>query len=52
MAELKCSKEEEQPTEAGGREMVGDCRLDLLPRERRHNGGKSLRGCAGCSTQL
>lgn len=46
---MKCSKEEEQPVEAGGREMMGDCRLDRLPREGRYNGGKSLRGHIGGS---
>lgn len=46
MAEVEHSKEEEQPAEASGREMVGDCRLDRLPREGRHNGGKLLRSCA------
>lgn len=51
MAEVEHSKEEEQPAEASGREMVGDCRLERLPREGRHNGGKLLRGCAGGSTR-
>lgn len=50
-AEVKLSKEEEQPAEDGGREMVGDRRLDGLPREGRHNGGKLLRGCAGGSAR-
>ena len=43
---MKRSKEEEQPAGASGREMVGDRRLDGLPREGRHNGGKLLRGHA------
>lgn len=50
-AEVKRSKEEEQPAEAGGREMVGDRRLAKRPREERHNGGKSLRGHAGGSAR-
>lgn len=50
-AEVKRSKEEEQPAEDGGREMVGDRRLDGLPREGRHNGGKLLRGRAGGSAR-
>lgn len=51
MAEVKCSKEEEQPAEAGGREVVGDRRLAKRPREERHNGGKSLRGHTGGSAR-
>lgn len=46
---MKHSEEEEQPATTGGREMVGDCRLDGLPREGRHNGGKLLHGCTGGS---
>lgn len=52
MVEVERSIEEEQPVEAGGREMMGDCRLDQLPREGRHDGGKLLRGCAAGSTRL
>lgn len=44
---MKRSKEEEQPAEASGREVVEDRRLAKRPREERHNGGKSLRGHAG-----
>ena len=51
MAEVKRSEEEEQPAETGGREMVGDRRLDGQPREGRHNGGKWLRGRTAGSTR-